>query len=158
MDHAHIFEAAGRFHGHIGPWLALGVRAGLLARNRLRACQFELVADVYCPDRTPYTCFLDGVQFSAGCTMGKGNIHHHPAEGCRAVFSATAGAAPGQELTLEIAPALWSELHQHDGLTPQQVALLGYDVFGRPPATLFINAPTGGNCETRGRGPESNEP
>ncbi|MEO0078630.1 MAG: formylmethanofuran dehydrogenase subunit E family protein, partial [candidate division WOR-3 bacterium] len=82
MDSTYILEAAGRFHGHIGPWLALGVRAGLRAWEKLGVRYQDLVACVRCPDRTPYTCFLDGIQFSSGCTMGKGNIRHQAAEGC----------------------------------------------------------------------------
>jgi len=84
-----LLAAAAGFHGHLGPWLVLGLKAGAHARERLSASPFELNARVYCPAGTPYTCFVDGVQFSSGCTMGKGNISHRRAGGCRVVFTRT---------------------------------------------------------------------
>jgi len=152
-----MLEAAGRFHGHIGPWLALGVRAGLLARTRLHAWHFGLKADVRCPESTPYTCFLDGVQFSAGCTMGKGNIRHHVAEGCSVAFRTADTAAPGRSVALQVAPDLWAELHQDRHLTDQQVTLLGYSVFERPTESLFRECSPDESPEPDDTGPESNE-
>jgi hypothetical protein len=137
MENSHVLEAAGRFHGHIGPWLALGIRAGLAARDVLRTSHFGLVADVHCPEGTPYTCFLDGVQFSSGCTMGKGNIHHHVAEGCSVVFSRAGETDPDSPLALALAPEVWDELHQQPPGTERQVTLLAWAVFERPFGALF---------------------
>ena len=63
------------FHGHLGPFAMLGYRAGRLALDRLDApSHFGITARVTCPDRTPPSCFADGIQYSTGCTLGKGNI------------------------------------------------------------------------------------
>jgi len=78
--------AAARFHGHLGPWLVLGLRAGAYARRRLGGTPFELTARVTCPKRPPHTCFIDGIQLSSGCTMGKGNICHVVGDCCRVEF------------------------------------------------------------------------
>jgi formylmethanofuran dehydrogenase subunit E len=68
-------EEAIKFHGHKGPWLAIGYRAGLMAREKLRLRDIhDLLCVVRIPNRIPYTCSIDGVQASACCTMGKGNI------------------------------------------------------------------------------------
>ncbi|MGB9742909.1 MAG: formylmethanofuran dehydrogenase subunit E family protein [candidate division WOR-3 bacterium] len=69
-------SAAVRFHGHLGPWLVLGLRAGSYARRRFRCSPFEITAIVHCPRTPPVRCILDGIQLSAGCTYGKGNISH----------------------------------------------------------------------------------
>jgi len=84
-----LLAAAARFHGHLGPWLVLGLKVGAYARRKLAASPFDLRARVFCPQGTPYTCFVDGVQFSSGCTMGKGNITHHRADGCWVEFTRT---------------------------------------------------------------------
>ena len=69
------------FHGHIGPWAMLGYRAGLRAVRELDApTHFGIHAEVHCPPQPPPSCFLDGVQFSTGCTMGKRNIELVPAD------------------------------------------------------------------------------
>lgn len=66
---------ASRFHGHRGPWLVVGYRAGKRARDVLKPeTEHDLVCIVKVPKRTPYTCTVDGVQASAGCTMGKLSI------------------------------------------------------------------------------------
>ena len=103
-----LLAAAARFHGHLGPWLVLGLHAGAYARRKLAASPFELRARVFCPAGTPYTCFVDGIQFSSGCTMGKGNISHHRAAGCRVEF--TRRNRPGR-VRLVLRPEVWDELH-----------------------------------------------
>jgi len=112
-------EAAVRFHGHLGPWLALGLKAGLRARRELGASPFELTAYVFCPARTPYSCFIDGVQVGSGCTLGKGNVRHVRASACRVEFvrdggrSSPSGACrlgPAR-LVFRLRPEVWAELH-----------------------------------------------
>ena len=67
------------FHGHLGPFAMLGYRAGVLARRELALpSHFGLRASVHCPDAPPPSCFVDGVQYSTGCTLGKRNIELIP--------------------------------------------------------------------------------
>ncbi len=63
-----------RFHGHLGPFLVLGLRAGLAAISFLGRDPFKTKAVVRTKLRPPHSCFIDGIQFSSGCTLGKGNI------------------------------------------------------------------------------------
>ncbi len=76
-----LVEDAVRFHGHLGPFMALGLKAGLLANKVLGKDYFKSKAVIKTEPRTPYTCFIDGVQFTTGCTMGKGNIKLEEGEG-----------------------------------------------------------------------------
>ncbi|MFH0790636.1 MAG: formylmethanofuran dehydrogenase subunit E family protein [Candidatus Omnitrophota bacterium] len=64
-----------KFHGHLGPYLVLGVLAGELALNKLK-CEkyFGLDVNVQGVDKKPKSCFIDGLQLSTGATYGKGNI------------------------------------------------------------------------------------
>ncbi|RLF00248.1 MAG: hypothetical protein DRJ63_03045 [Thermoprotei archaeon] len=68
-------EAAARLHGHKGPWLVLGYRAGARACEVLDPSdEFTLYCIVKTPLKTPYTCAIDGIQASTRCTLGKLSI------------------------------------------------------------------------------------
>ncbi len=69
-----LLEDAVRFHGHLGPFLVLGLRAGLLATEHLGRSYFELKARVETAPHPPRSCFIDGIQFASGCTTGKCNL------------------------------------------------------------------------------------
>ena len=74
------------FHGHLGPFLVLGVKAGLLANSLLGKDCFEMKAIVVTKPFPPTSCFVDGVQFVTGCTMGKRNIRLRRGKSTSAVF------------------------------------------------------------------------
>jgi formylmethanofuran dehydrogenase subunit E len=73
-----LLKAAGRFHGHIGPFLALGMKMGLVANEVIGRDPFGVVTEVTVEIRPPRGCLLDGIQYATGCTMGKGNIRVTP--------------------------------------------------------------------------------
>ncbi len=63
------------FHGHLGPYLVLGLLMGDFALRKLKArSYFGLEAYVWGADNRPESCLVDGLQLSCGCTYGKGNI------------------------------------------------------------------------------------
>jgi FmdE, Molybdenum formylmethanofuran dehydrogenase operon len=144
------------FHGHLGPWLVLGLKAGTYARRKLAASPFELDARVFCPAGTPHTCFVDGVQFSSGCTMGKGNISHHRANGCRVEFTRTGDGVglsgprrtshhkdpkrqrgSDAKLCLALRREVWDELHSRPSRGMAGAARLGREFARRPLKELF---------------------
>ena len=66
---------AKNFHGHLGPYLILGVLAGELAVNKLKCRKyFGLEVRVRGAVKKPKSCLIDGLQLSTGATYGKGNI------------------------------------------------------------------------------------
>jgi len=68
-------EEASKFHGHLGPFLLLGFEAGSLGKELVNAVNDkELEALVMVPLKTPFSCIIDGIQCSTGCTLGKLNI------------------------------------------------------------------------------------
>ena len=75
-----LLEGAVKFHGHLGPFLVLGLRAGLLGVDYLGKDYFELRAKVETALHPPRSCFIDGIQFSSGCTTGKGNLETHASD------------------------------------------------------------------------------
>ena len=76
-DTADILNRALAFHGHKCWASTAGVRLGLTAMDALgatRAGAKELHAIVETGDHHGGMCFGDGIQFTTGCTFGKGNI------------------------------------------------------------------------------------
>jgi formylmethanofuran dehydrogenase subunit E len=74
MDMAEIpveLKRLADFHGHLGPYVLLGYRMGLIARRYFPG---KFFATVYTGTEPPVSCLIDGVQFSSGCTWGKGNL------------------------------------------------------------------------------------
>ncbi len=68
-------DSAIKFHGHLGPWLVLGLIFGELGLKKIKAKKyFGLEVDAKLPNRKPVSCFVDGLQLSSGCTLGKRNI------------------------------------------------------------------------------------
>lgn len=74
MNENPLLVAAGRFHGHIGPFLAIGLRMGLLAVEKLGRSPLGMAAVVAVLPKPPRSCTVDGIQFTTGCTLGKCNI------------------------------------------------------------------------------------
>jgi len=94
-------DLARSYHGHLGPYLIIGIKIGnrALAELEPETC-FQLTADVHCPESPPPSCVIDGIQLSSGCTMGKKNIRHTVTpDGVRAVFTNT---ATGASVALEV--------------------------------------------------------
>ncbi len=74
-------DETARLHGHKGPWLVLGYKAGMKARDILKpATEHDLYCIVYLPLKTPFTCIIDGLQGATGCTLGKLNIEAREAD------------------------------------------------------------------------------
>jgi formylmethanofuran dehydrogenase subunit E len=77
MDDSDILYEALTFHGHKCWASTAGVRLGLAAMRELgvpRAGAKELQAIVEIGEHHGGMCFGDGIQFTTGCTFGKGNI------------------------------------------------------------------------------------
>jgi len=69
-----LLEEGVKFHGHLGPFLVLGLKAGLFANEVLGKDCFKVYVTVETKPHPPFSCILDGVQIATGCTMGKRNI------------------------------------------------------------------------------------
>lgn len=73
MNHQSLIDKAKELHGHVCPFLVLGLRASEIAMRRLGVRKVgesetvgeEVLAIVECNN-----CFADGVQVATGCTFG----------------------------------------------------------------------------------------
>lgn len=64
-----------RFHGHNGPFLALGYKLGkyINEKHKLKSIM-DIIIKVKVKPEKPFTCIIDGLQCSTFTTLGKGNI------------------------------------------------------------------------------------
>ena len=83
-------KRAVEIHGHLGPFLVLGVRMGLLAKSLLnegiQRCEVEVI------DEKPYLCAVDGIRAIIGDGIaikeGKGiTATFHGIEGVQAILT-----------------------------------------------------------------------
>lgn len=81
MNDKQILQDALKFHGHRCWASVAGVRAGLAALRTLdvpRSGGTQLYGIVEIGDEHGGMCFADGVQYTTGCTFGKGNMRKQP--------------------------------------------------------------------------------
>jgi len=75
VDPRDLRELGIRLHGHRGPFLACGIRMGLLALRLLGSSGYSGIEAVAETGSTPpVSCLVDGLQIGCGCTTGKGNL------------------------------------------------------------------------------------
>jgi formylmethanofuran dehydrogenase subunit E len=64
-----------RFHGHSGPFLALGYRLGTFLIKKFKPKGImDFTITVMTKPRKPFTCLIDGLQCSTFATLGKGTM------------------------------------------------------------------------------------
>jgi hypothetical protein len=101
---------ARQFHGHLEPWLTLGIVMGQYAVERLGGQKYyKLNATVETDGLAPHVSILDGLQFSTGCTVGNRNLTVvRPSRSrapIRVEFVGSRGA--GDSVTLEVLPSIY---------------------------------------------------
>ena len=125
------------FHGHLGPYVVLGYRMGLLARQRTgTGGYFDIEAHPTTRGKPPESCFVDGVQLGSGATTGKGNLRPAVKD---APPRATFVGKNGRRVTLELAPALVPWIRA--SIARHGVGPTGLWIFAAPTETLFVTAP-----------------
>ena len=124
-----LIESAVKFHGHLGPFLILGLKAGLYANEVLGRDPFGMKVIVETEPKPPPSCFVDGVQFTTGCTMGKGNIELKSGEGLSAIFTRN-----GRKIKLNLKEELYESLRRCSKDDLERIAL---DISKKPIYTIF---------------------
>jgi formylmethanofuran dehydrogenase subunit E len=83
-----MIEEGTKFHGHLGPFLVLGIRMGLASLKELGSTGYSNIqAEAKAGSTPPMSCLVDGIQISTGCTLGKGNITSLPMGKAEATFT-----------------------------------------------------------------------
>ena len=130
-----LLEKAVDFHGHLGPFLVLGIRMGVIGRSLLKVQSQDNPSVVMSIQLSPpVSCTVDGVQVASGCTLGKGTIRLSEASD-RVVGRFRAGdRACTIAVRIHVLDQLIESLRK---ATDQAILKMAEDVMGRPDADLF---------------------
>lgn len=110
VDLQHLIEKGIEFHGHLGPFLVLGIRMGLAALRELGSTGYSGInVKVETGTTPPVSCLIDGIQMSTGCTMGKGNIVTEPLGMPLATFS-----FEGKNMTFKVTDSILERIRNLD--------------------------------------------
>ncbi len=72
-DKTRLFHAAGQFHGHYCPGLALGIIFGTVGMKEIQKSTDGIMEDLIAIVEMN-NCAADGIQFVAGCTLGNNSL------------------------------------------------------------------------------------
>jgi formylmethanofuran dehydrogenase subunit E len=83
-----LIERAIEFHGHLGPFLVLGLRIGLAGLKELdvKAGERKLQVTAKLPHSIPFSCTVDGLQIATKCTVGNKRLKIVDIFGIEALF------------------------------------------------------------------------
>lgn len=125
-------EMLKNFHGHLGPYVVIGYRAGELAKDLLGTeGYFDMKATVKCPLEPPKSCFIDGIQIGSGCTAGKANLTVEKGETLSVRFISKSG----RKLSINIKPDFAEKIPVL--IEESGVEEAGEKIMGMEPAEMF---------------------
>jgi formylmethanofuran dehydrogenase subunit E len=138
---ARIVKEAADFHGHLGPFLVIGVRMSLIALRELRlgkdANGLRVTATL--KNCTPFSCVLDGIQVATGCTMGNRKLRL--AEDSSLIAARFALQEGSKEVSVLVNPTTFQELKDRllaEGLPPEDIRKHAHSIESMPEEKLFI--------------------
>jgi len=102
-------KTATDFHGHLGPFLVVGVRMGLIGLRELHANRGDLTLHALATleRAVPFSCTIDGIQVITQCTVGNGRLQ---IENVKNKIAATFQLDKKKEATVTLKPAKFEEL------------------------------------------------
>ena len=103
-----LLKRAVEFHGHLGPFLVLGLRMGLAGIRELNAKRGEkkLLVTAKLKYSIPFSCAIDGLQIATECTIGNKKLRLKNYSGIAANFK----LEDGKQVTVAVNPALFEML------------------------------------------------
>jgi len=72
---------AKQFHGHLGPYLVIGMAMGDFFASSLGEKPFSYKIEVACGHEPPPSCIIDGLQVTTPCTIGNSMLVAHDLAG-----------------------------------------------------------------------------
>jgi formylmethanofuran dehydrogenase subunit E len=128
-----ILKKAEEFHGHLGPFLALGVRMGLVGVRELGAKEKaeKLHVTVMLKYSVPFSCVIDGIQVATKCTIGNKKLRVKNSSGMTAKFELN-----GEHVIITVNPATFNKLLEN--VSKEELRELAKLVASMPEEELFI--------------------
>jgi len=133
-----ILEKAAEFHGHLGPFLVIGVRMGLIGLRELGIEKNDgnLRIRAMLKDSVPFSCTIDGIQVATNCTIGNRKLRFIDSPGIAAEFE-----LPGSNVAVAVNLATFNRLKREllsKNVSPEDTQKLAWKVASMPEKELFI--------------------
>lgn len=134
-----IIDQAANFHGHLGPFLIIGVRMGLAGLKRLNACTSsrDLSITASLPLRVPFSCIIDGLQVSTKCTVDNQKLTLRDSKKIQVEFRK---GEKGQKIVVSLNSSILEKLRtqlQPEDNADDQVRQLALEVAATPENEIF---------------------
>jgi len=133
-----IIEEAEDFHGHLGPFLVIGARMGLIGVRRLgvKKNNEELRVTVMTKPFTPFSCVIDGIQVATHCTIGNKKLRLKNSSRIASRFK----FLDEKQVTVTVNSAVLDRLKEllSKDSSPEEVQKLAKTVASMPEEELFI--------------------
>ncbi len=133
-----ILGRAEEFHGHLGPFLVLGVRIGLIGLRELEVKGDEkLRVTTMLKYSVPFSCVVDGIQVATKCTIGNKKLRLRSSPGISAKFE----LQKGEQVTVTVDPAVFDRLKGEllsENVPPEEVRQLAQLIASMPEKELFM--------------------
>ena len=134
-----ILRKAEEFHGHLGPFITLGVRMGLIGVRELRVKGNEekLRITTMLKYSVPFSCVIDGIQVATKCTIGNKRMKLRSSSRIAARFE----LQNKEKVTVIVNPTAFDGLKNKllsEDVPPEEVRKLAHHVASMPEEELFI--------------------
>jgi formylmethanofuran dehydrogenase subunit E len=135
----HTIKRATGFHGHLGPFLVIGVRMGIIGVRELEAKDngnaLRVTAILKCS--VPFSCVIDGIQVATRCTIGNQKLKLINSSGIRAEFE----LQQREKVTVTVNPTAFNRLKSRllsENVSQEETEKLAYMIASMPEEELFI--------------------
>jgi formylmethanofuran dehydrogenase subunit E len=136
---APTIKKAADFHGHLGPFLVIGVRMGLIGVRELEVKGNDEMLHVTAMLKysVPFSCVVDGIQVATKCTIGNKKLRLRSSSGIATRFE----LQRGEQVTVAVDPTAFERLKNEllsENVPPEEVQKLAYLLAHMPEEELFI--------------------
>ena len=131
-------KKAAEFHGHLGPFLVIGVRMGLIGVRELKAKENhnELRVTAMLKYSVPFSCVIDGIQVATKCTLGNQKLKLIDCSKLAAEFE----LQQREKVTITVNPTAFNRLKNRllsKNVPQEETQKLAYMIASMPEEELF---------------------
>lgn len=135
----HTIKRAEGFHGHLGPFLVIGVRMGLIGVRELEVKENseKLRVTAMLRHQVPFSCVVDGIQVATKCTIGNRKLKLIDSPEIAAEFE----LQEENKVTVTVNPTTFNRLKGNllsENLPPEEIWKLAQMIASMPEEKLFI--------------------
>ena len=135
----HTIKMAEGFHGHLGPFLVIGVRMGFIGVRELKGKENseKLRVTAMLRHQVPFSCIVDGIQVATKCTIGNQKLKLIDSPEIAAEFE----LQEGEKITVTVNPTTFDRLKGRllsENVSQEETQKLAYMIASMPEEELFI--------------------